>query len=110
MVGALATAEACRLHGAEPLVGGVKLGAPADRSATRATRRGGDRGGAADRARRPGRFGGTRVRDSGVIFAESRMAELLGEETVLVDATLGPSALADGLAAAAAAGWTCWCS
>ena len=40
------------------------------------------------------------MRDSGVIFAESRMAELLGEETVLVDATLGPSALADGLAAA----------
>ena len=26
-----------------------------------------------------------------MIFAESRMAELLGEETVLVDATLGPS-------------------
>ena len=31
------------------------------------------------------------------------MAELLGEETVLVDATLGPPQLADGLAAAAAA-------
>ena len=31
------------------------------------------------------------------------MAELLGEETVLVDATLGPAAIADGLAAAAAA-------
>jgi hypothetical protein len=30
------------------------------------------------------------------------MAELLGEETVLVDATLGPAQLADGLAAAAA--------
>jgi hypothetical protein len=45
--------------------------------------------------------GATRVRDSGVLFAESRMAELLGEETVLVDATLGPAAIADGLAAAA---------
>ena len=31
------------------------------------------------------------------------MAELLGEETVLVDATLGPAAIADGLATAAAA-------
>ena len=30
------------------------------------------------------------------------MAELLGEETVLVDATLGPAALADGIATAAA--------
>src|SRR5215210_5626247 len=29
------------------------------------------------------------------------MAALLGEETVLVDATLGPAALADGIAAAA---------
>jgi len=44
---------------------------------------------------------GTRVRESGVLFAESRMAEVLGEETVLIDATLGPPALADGLAAAA---------
>ena len=46
--------------------------------------------------------GSTRVRDSGVLFAESRMAELLGEETVLVDATLGPAAIAAGLGAAAA--------
>jgi hypothetical protein len=30
------------------------------------------------------------------------MAELLGEETILVDATLGPAAIADGLGAAAA--------
>jgi hypothetical protein len=45
--------------------------------------------------------GDTRVRASGVVFAESRMAALLGEETVLVDATLGPAALADGIEAAA---------
>ena len=57
------------------------------------------------RGSRPGVLaasGSTRVRESGVLFAESRMAELLGEETVLVDATLGPAAIADGLAAAAA--------
>jgi hypothetical protein len=45
--------------------------------------------------------GDTRVRASGVVFAESRMAALLGEETVLVDATLGPAALAHGIEAAA---------
>jgi hypothetical protein len=36
-----------------------------------------------------------------VLFAESRMAGLLGEETVLVDATRGPAEIADGLAEAA---------
>src|SRR4029079_9218202 len=60
-----------------------------------------------DCARRlaPGVLGATtanRARDGAVVFAESRMAELLGEETVLVDATLGPAAIADGLGAAAA--------
>jgi hypothetical protein len=43
----------------------------------------------------------TRVRRSGVRFAESRMAELLNEETVVVDATLGPAQLATGVGAAA---------
>jgi hypothetical protein len=38
-----------------------------------------------------------------VRFAEGRVAELLGEHTVLVDPTPGPAAVADGLAAAAAA-------
>jgi hypothetical protein len=100
VVGALATAEVCRLHGAEPLVGGVTWERrPIDPQP-------GPRAEAEiEGARRlaPGVLAasaGTCVRDSGVIFAESRMAELLGEETVLVDATLGPSALADGLAAA----------
>jgi hypothetical protein len=100
VVGALATAEACRAHGAHPIVGGVTWErrpidpAPGPRPEAEI-----------EGARRlaPGVLaasGSTRVRDSGVVFAESRMAELLGEETVLVDATLGPAAIADGLAAA----------
>jgi len=102
VVGALATAEACRAQGAAPIVGGVTWErrpidpAPGPRAE-----------GEIEGARRlaPGVLaatGSTRVRDSGVLFAESRMAELLGEETVLVDATLGPSGLAEGIAAAAA--------
>ena len=101
VVGALATAEACRAHGARPVVGGVTWErrpidpAPGPRSEAEI-----------EGARRlaPGVLaasGSTRVRESGVVFAEARMAELLGEETVLVDATLGPATIADGLAAAA---------
>jgi hypothetical protein len=101
VVGALATAEACRLQGAEPQVGGVAWERrPIDPQP-------GPRAEAEiENARRlaPGVLAaspGTRVRKSGVLFAESRMAGLLGEETVLVDATIGPSQLADGLGAAA---------
>jgi hypothetical protein len=102
VVGALATAELCRAHGARAVVGGVtwerrpidpKPGPRAEAEIEGARRLA------------PGVMaasGSTRVRDSGVVFAESRMAELLGEETVLVDATLGPAAIADGLSAAAA--------
>ena len=102
VVGALATAEACRVHGAEPVVGGVtwerrpidpKPG-PRAESEIEGARRLADGVLAAS--------AGTRVRESGVVFAESRMAELLREDTVLVDATLGPAQLADGIAAAAA--------
>src|SRR5215204_230195 len=103
VVGALATAEACRLQGSEPVVGGVTWERrPIDPQP-------GPRAEAEiEGARRlaPGVMAAsaeTRVRESGVLFAESRMAGLLGEETVLVDATLGPAQLADGLAAAAAA-------
>jgi len=101
VVGALATAEACRVHGAEPVVGGVtwerrpidpKPG-PRAESEIEGARRLADGVLAAS--------AGTRVRESGVVFAESRMAELLREDTVLVDATLGPAQLADGIAAAA---------
>jgi hypothetical protein len=102
VVGALATAEACRVHGAEPLVGGVTWERrpidpqPGPRSESEI-----------EGARRLAAgvlaaSAGTRVRESGVLFAESRMAELLGDETVLVDATLGPAQLADGIAAATA--------
>jgi hypothetical protein len=102
VVGALATAEVCRLHGADPVLGGVTWErrpidpVPGPRAEAEI-----------EGARRlaPGVLAGsgrTRVRESGVLFAESRMAELLGEETVLVDATLGPAALADGIGAAAA--------
>ena len=102
VVGALATAEACRVHGAEPVVGGVTWERrPIDPQP----------GPRADSEIEGGRLlapgviaasAATRVRESGVVFAESRMAGLLGEETVLVDATLGPAQLADGIAAAAA--------
>jgi hypothetical protein len=102
VVGALATAEACRAHGAQPVLGGVTWERrPIDPTP-------GPRAEAEiEGARRLARGvlaanGATRVRESGVLFAESRMAELLGEETVLVDATLGPAAIADGIAAAAA--------
>jgi len=102
VVGALATAEASRAEGGRPVLGGVTWErrpidpAPGPRAETEI-----------EGARRlaPGVLaatGSTRVRESGVVFAESRMAGLLGEETVLVDATLGPAALADGIAAAAA--------
>ena len=101
VVGALATAEACRAHGAEPVVGGVTWERrpidpqPGPRAESEIE------GG---RRLAPGVLAasaGTRVRESGVVFAESRMAGLLGEETVLVDGTLGPAKLADGIAAAA---------
>jgi hypothetical protein len=42
----------------------------------------------------------TRVRANGVRFAEARMAEFLGEPTVLVDVNRGPADLATGLAEA----------
>jgi hypothetical protein len=102
VVGALATAEACRAHGAAPVVGGVTWERrPIDPDP-------GPRAEAEiESARRlaPGVVAAnaeTRVRASGVLFAESRMAGFLGEDTVLVDATLGPAALADGIGAAAA--------
>jgi hypothetical protein len=102
VVGALATAEVCRAQGAQPMLGGVtwerrpidpKPGPRAEAEIEGARRLA------------PGVLaatGSTRVRESGVVFAESRMADLLGEETVLVDATLGPASIADGIAAAAA--------
>jgi hypothetical protein len=104
VVGALATAEHCRIaYGARPVLGGVTWERrPIDPQP-------GPRAAAEIEGARP--LGanavlfanaGTRVRSSGVRFAEARMAELLGEETVLVDVNHGPAAIAEGLGGAAA--------
>jgi hypothetical protein len=102
VVGALATGEACRRYqGAEPTVGGVSWERrvidplPGPRAAEEID-------GAEPLA--PGVLAAgpdTRIRASGVRFAESHMARYLGRRTVLVDATLGPVAIAEGLGLAA---------
>jgi hypothetical protein len=103
VVGALATAEACRLyHGAAPVLGGVSWERrvvdpqPGPRKAEEIE---------GARLLAPAVLAAgaeTRVRGSGVRFAEARMAELLGEETVLVDVNLSPAEIAAGLDAAMA--------
>jgi hypothetical protein len=101
VVGALASAEFARLYdGAQPVLGGLTWErgaidpAPGPRSPDEIE-------GAEELA--PGvLLAGpeTRVRDRDVYFAESRMAEFLGERTVLVDVHDGPEAIATGLARA----------
>jgi hypothetical protein len=101
VVGALATAEATRLYdNADPVLGGLTWErrpfdpAPGPRAAAEIA-------GAETLA--PGILlagPDTRLRDRGVAFAESRMAEFLGQPTVLIDINDGPAAVADGLAAA----------
>jgi hypothetical protein len=103
VVGALATGEACRLYaGAEPVMGGVTWERrpidplPGPRRADEI---------ADAEVLAPGVLLArpeTRVRESGVRFAEARMAEFLGEPTVLVDVNEGPATLAHGLGRAAA--------
>jgi hypothetical protein len=98
VVGALATAEACRLYaGARPVLGGVSWERrPIDPAP-------GPRAEAEIEGARPLGPGvmtagpDTRARDRGVRFAEARMAAFLGERTLLVDPTPGPRAVADGL-------------
>lgn len=104
VVGALAVAEHCRLfHGADPIVGGVTW----ERSVVDpepGPRRSSEIEHALEIA--PGVLaasGQTVIRSSGVPFAESRLAGLLGVQTVLVDVTLGPRTIAAGLEAAAKA-------
>jgi ribulose-5-phosphate 4-epimerase/fuculose-1-phosphate aldolase len=101
VVGALATAELCRLrHGARPVLGGVAWErrpvdpepGPRSEDEIECARRLGPALLAASST--------TRVRRSGVLFAESRLAGLLGEETVLVAVGRGPAVIADGLFAA----------
>jgi hypothetical protein len=103
VVGALATGEACRLYaGADPVVGGVSWERrPID--PLPGPRRADEIAGADVLA--PGVLMAkpeTHVRASGVRFAEARMAEFLGEPTVLVDVNEGPATLAEGLGRAAA--------
>jgi hypothetical protein len=104
VVGALAVAEHFRVfHGANPIVGGVSW----ERSVVDpepGPRRADEIENALEIA--PGVLaasGETVVRASGVRFAESRVAGMLGVQTVLVDVTLGPGAIADGLQAAVVA-------
>ena len=102
VVGALASAELSRrYHGAEPVVGGTTWERvaidpqPGPRSEPEIE---------GARPLAPGVLAAgpqTRVRGSGVPFAESHMAGLLGEEVLLVDVTRGPRTIASGLAAAA---------
>ena len=101
VVGALATAEATRLYDrADPVLGGLTWErrpidpVPGPRAAAEIA-------GAETLA--PGILlagPDTRVRDREVAFAESRMAQFLGEPTVLIDPNDGPAAVAEGLAAA----------
>jgi hypothetical protein len=104
VVGALATAEHCRVeYGARPVLGGVTWERrpidpePGPRAAGEIENA---------RALAPAVLAAgphARVHTSGVRFAEARMAELLGEDTVLVDANHGPAAIASGLREATAA-------
>src|SRR4051812_39519446 len=102
VVGALAIAEHCRLfHGVNPIIGGVTW----ERSVVDpepGPRRVAEIANALPLA--PGILaasGETAIASSGIPFAESRVAGLLGVQTVLVDPTIGPRAVADGLEAAA---------
>jgi hypothetical protein len=101
VVGALALAEHLRIyHGADPIVGGVAWErrpidpVPGPRSSSEIEN-------ATEIA--PGVLAAsadTKVAGRDVRFAEARVAELLGVQTVLIDVTLGPGRLADGLAIA----------
>ena len=103
VVGALATAEFSRRYdGAEPVLGGLSWersvidAQPGPRTASEIAE-------AEEIA--PGILlagAGTHARGRDMFFAESRMAEFLGQPTVLVDISRGPAAVASGLSAAAA--------
>jgi hypothetical protein len=97
VVGALAAAELCRRLGTEATMGGVSWERlpidprPGPRSSDEIVD---------GHEIAPGvMLAGPRTRTvDGAIFAESRMAELLGEQTVLVDPGIGPARIAEGLA------------
>ena len=98
VVGALATAECARLYdGAAPVLGGLAWErrpidpVPGPRRI--------DEIEAAEQLAPAVLLAGpeTRVRGRDVFFAESRMAEFLGEPTILIDVTSGPATIAEGL-------------
>lgn len=103
VVGALATAEASRLyHGSHPIVGGVTWERrpidpePGPRTAAEIEN-------ASELA--PGVLAAgadTKVAGRDVFFAESRLAGMLGVQTVLVDVTMGPARIARSLMEAGA--------
>lgn len=102
VVGAVALADYCReYHDAVPVVGGVTWErTPVDPEP--GPRRADEIDGARELA--PGILaanGQTAIARSGVLFSESHVAELLAQETLLVDPTIGPGAIADGLEVAA---------
>jgi hypothetical protein len=100
VVGALATAEACRLyHGADPVLGGVtwerRVIDPLPGPRTIDEIEGGERLAACVVAAGPD------TRAGEVVFAEAHMARFLGERVLLVDPHPGSAAIAQGLGEAA---------
>lgn len=100
VVGALATAEACRIyHGADPVLGGVTWERrvidprPGPRSIDEIE--GGELVADCVLAAGPHTHAG------GVVFAEAHMSRFLGEPVLLVDPHPGTAAVAEGLAKAA---------
>lgn len=98
VVGALATAEHARLYDrAEPVLGGLTWErrpfdpVPGPRAMAEIT--GGEEIAPGILLAGPD----TRLRDRDVVFAESRMAEFLGEATVLIDINDGAGRVAEGL-------------
>ena len=101
VAGALAVAELSRLyHGGDPVVGGVTWERrPIDPEP--GPRRADEIDGAEQLAPCVLMAGpSTRVRSSGVHFAESHMADFLREDTLLIDPNGGPAKIAEALAAA----------
>jgi hypothetical protein len=103
VVGALATSEPARLYdGAEPVLGGLtwerRVFDPVPGPRSVAEIAGAEEIAAGILLAGPD----TRVRDRDVVFAESRMAEFLGQATVLIDINPGPASVAEGLAEAIA--------
>jgi hypothetical protein len=100
VVGALATAESCRLyHGAAPVVGGVtwerRVIDPRPGPRTMDEIEGGQRLSDCVVA------AGADTRSGDVVFAEAHMSRFLGEPVLLVDPHPGPEAIAAGIAQAA---------